>query len=106
MATKKIRVKPRGDGFVILPPVQNFKSGNATSDVLEFVNKSGEPVLLSLPPACLDNAGDANKIVPVGGTVNINLSKTADDSFEYQVYLINSRKAAVGNSDPVLIIDN
>lgn len=103
MPFKKIRVKPRGSEFAVLPATQSFRAG---ADDLRFINKTNEPVLLTLPVAAVQTAADANKVVAPGTHVDIQLNNTADDAFEYQVYMINSRKSAVGNSDPVLIIDN
>lgn len=103
MPFKKIRVKPRGSEFAVLPATQSFRAG---TDDLRFINKTTEPVLLTLPVAAVQTAADANQVVAPGTHVDIQLNNTADDAFEYQVYMIKSRKSALGNSDPVLIIDN
>ena len=103
MAFKKIRVKPRGSEFAVLPAAQSFRAG---TDDLRFINKTSEPVLLTLPVAAVQTAANANQVVAAGTHVDIQLNNAADDAFEYQVYMINSRKSALGNSDPVLIIDN
>lgn len=106
MAIRKIRVIKRADGeFGVFPPVQTAGADGAGFDKIKLVNKSGEPLLWSLPSAAVSGNVAVNKVLDHNQDHTVTLDNGADAVIEYQVYMINSQKKAKGNSDPVLIIE-
>ena len=104
MAKVKVQVVERGGEFFVVPPTvvaeksDNLVVNNTTTVGLAFVMQGVPNGPYGSVNKIEEIAAKSKKSMPIGGGA-------VDGEYMFQIVMLNGKKA-VGNSDPVLIIDN
>jgi hypothetical protein len=110
---KKVHVYVDSEGeFRVWPPVIELDAakGAGNRDDLEFVNHTGEDIVVTLPAGVVAPAPDVSNVVKNGGKSGRKKAHSNGAGtlrvHNYEVLMAASGKRAKGNSDPSIIIEN
>lgn len=99
----------KGTKSVVRPP--SDRASKSAAGKVDVKNKTGEPLLVSMPAGVFDSGGsepDSAKVYPVdrGGTLSLKVhEKALEGVYDFQIFSQASFSFAQANSDPEFIID-
>jgi hypothetical protein len=104
-----VYILPATGGYRVRPAVTAIdgkRKGADQAPVLDVRNLTGKKVTITFPPPLADPVREVSIDVPAGGKASQPLIKNLDGAYPYRVEVQTTPTvSAMGESDPVIIID-